>query len=165
MSNHVKVDSMTPKAEKTGKELSERLRIEEDGSITADAEKAFKELSEKLEHRELVAKEQARKNGQFVMSECSDGACTQITAACSGVKSKVQGISFYGAFSVRDGQESALARHIVMLSEGAANCAERALSLDVAGREIELTLSSRLALTVLALSDALDRHRSRRPSD
>ena len=57
MSNHVKVDPMTPKAEKTGKELCERLRIEEDGSITADAEKAFKELGEKLEHRELVAKE------------------------------------------------------------------------------------------------------------
>ena len=60
---------------------------------------------------------------------------------------------FYAAFLVRDGQDSALARLIVMLSEGAAGCAERALSLDVAGREIELALASRLALTVSSLSE------------
>ena len=60
---------------------------------------------------------------------------------------------FYAAFLVQHGQDSALVRLIVMLSEGAAGCAERALSLDVAGREIELALASRLALTVSSLSE------------
>jgi len=136
-----------------------------DDAVIANAEKSLKELGERIEHSELIMKEEARKGCQLVMNDCNEGACKQITSACSGVKSKMQAVNFYGAFLVRDGQESALARHIVMLTEGAANCAERALNLDVAGREIELTLSSRLALTVCALTDALDRHRSRRPSN
>jgi hypothetical protein len=165
MSNHVNVDPMAPKAEKTNKELSERLRVEEDGSITANAERAFKELSQRLEHRELITKEEVRKSREFILKECNEGASEQIVAACPAVSRKLQGMSFYAAFLIRDGQDSALARLIVMLSEGVAACAERALSLDVAGREVELALASRLALTVSSLSEALDRHRSRRPSD
>ena len=65
----------------------------------------------------------------------------------------LRGMCFYAAFLVQHGQDSALVRLIVMLSEGAAGCAERALSLDVAGREIEFALASRLALTVSGLSE------------
>jgi hypothetical protein len=139
-------------------------KVEKDEAITANAEKAFEELSKKLEHRELITEEEARKSRQFILDECNKGADDQIMGACSGVKRKLQAVSFYRTFSVRDGQDSALARLIVMLSEGAASCAQRALSLDVAGREIELALASRLALTVSTLNDALDRHRSRKPS-
>jgi len=158
MSSQAKGDPTTPTAEKTGKGLSERLRIEEDGSISADAEKAFQELSQSLECREQITKEDVKWSRKLILDECNEGAHDQVIGACSGVKRKLKAASFYG-------QDSALARLIVMLSEGAAHYAERALSLDVAGREIELALASRLALTVSTLSEALDRHRSRRPSE
>jgi hypothetical protein len=50
---------------------------------------------------------------------------------------------------------------MVMMTEGAASCAERAVTLDAPGRGLELNLAAKLALTVAALSDAIDRHRCR----
>ena len=125
MSSQAKVDPMAPKAEKTNKELSQMLRVEADESITADAERALKELGQRLEHRELITKEEVRKSREFILKKCNEGASDQIVAACPAVSRKLQGMSFYAALLIRDGQDSALARLIVMLSEGVASCARR----------------------------------------
>jgi hypothetical protein len=136
---------------------------EKDEAITVKAERVVKELSEKIEHHDLLAEEDAIRSGNVIRAECNKSAYDHVMGACSRAKRKIQAAGFYSAFLARDGQDSALARLIVIMSEGAASSAERALKLDVAGREIELGLAARLALTVSTLSDALDRHRSRTP--
>jgi hypothetical protein len=146
-----------------------------DETATVDVEKRYRELVEKLEINRMTDKqaEKLRKKlGTLLRDECNSGALDQITRAvpdglstCPGIMRQIHSTGFYLTFEPLDGQDSALSRLMVMMTEGAANSAERALTLDATARTLELNLASKLALTVAALSEALDRHRRNRPAN
>lgn len=129
--------------------------------VIAETESVYQALREKVERSELTTKEEAAKSWSFIMHECSNGAVDQLSEACTSVTGKLAVVSHYNSFVSFDAQESALARLIVILSEGAVGCVGKARNLDAVGREIELSLGSKLGLTVAHLSDAMDRHRGR----
>jgi hypothetical protein len=68
---------------------------------------------------------------------------------------------FLNSFLPSDGQESAIARLIVALTNTAMDLFARANTLESPAREAELSLAVRLSHTVAALSKALDHHRGR----
>ena len=138
-----------------------------DGMMTVDVEKRCKELADKLEINQVTDK-QAEQLQRLLRDECDSGALDQITRATPdglstspGIMRQLHSTAFYTTFKPLDGQESALARLMVIMTEGAANSAERALTLDAAARMVEVNLAAKLTLVVAALSQALDRHRQK----
>ena len=130
-------------------------------------ERRLEEVNAKLENY-VPTPDESRRVGKLLSDEASIGAMDQISrgtangiGTCSAIERQLSAAGFYGTFCAIDGQESAISRLIVMLTEGAASCAERAVTLDTPGRGLELNLEVKLALTVTALSNALDSHRRR----
>jgi hypothetical protein len=143
--------------------MSDRKR-HKDGTV----ERKLEELKAKLSNH-VPTREEAQRASQFLRDEATTGAMDQIARGipngigiCSGVERQLSAASLYHTFCASDGQESALSRLIVMMTEGAASCAERAVTADGPTRAVEFNLASKLCLTAAALSDALDRHRTRK---
>jgi hypothetical protein len=154
----------SPGAEPQGVELkmSDRKR-----DTAGTVERRLEELKEKLKNH-VPTPDEVRRAREFMTNEANIGAIDQISRAiadgvgtCSAIERQLSASCFYHTFLVGDGQESALSRLMVMMTEGAASCAERGVTLDAPGRGLELNLAAKLALTVAALSDAIDRHRCR----
>jgi hypothetical protein len=131
-------------------------------------ERRLEELKAKLENY-VPTPDDGRRAGKLLRDEASTGAVDQISrgiadgiATCSTAERQLSATALYGTFCASDGQESALSRLIVMLTEAAASCAERAVALDAPGRGLELNLAAKLSLTMAALSNELDGHRRRK---
>jgi hypothetical protein len=144
----------SPGAEPQGVELkvSDRKR-----DTAGTVERRLEELKEKLKNH-VPTPDEVRRAREFMTNEANIGAIDQISRAiadgvgtCSAIERQLSASWLLPHVSCRRWSRICpFTRLMVMMTEGAASCAERGVTLDAPGRGLELNLAAKLALTVAA---------------